>query len=400
MKKIYIYIFSIFFLFITNVNAVEDFEAGQAYQGFEVPVNEQWMVDRLSEQYPELEETDIFRIQTSFGTYYGAINNRGLPHGPGILSVSKDGVPTGTALEAEFKKGKLNDKDQFTLLGITDRVFEINNKGMMVAAKNRVFNNGFDLIANANFMIKASVSNLLRSRCNNATCERVHDNLENIINQDYSDNPIYLFIALENLLYDLLIEENENRYAWYRELDIRSGIPLEELRPFPIDPFLSLLGFNESVRYDAIKDRRRFYTRMTSSIAQILGHRGRRSIEDYMLELKNKGRTINADDPFHFSSMVLTNYLEDANEHRYRPWDNRPLSETQFEEFRLVNNFNFRKDKNEDVIQGKLNGKWYDLELNLESHRYQMTDSARRDFENNSGDRGSDGGSEGDGGGW
>ena len=52
MKKIYIYIFSIFLLFITNVNAVEDLEAGKAYQinvnFFEVPQNEQWMVDRLS----------------------------------------------------------------------------------------------------------------------------------------------------------------------------------------------------------------------------------------------------------------------------------------------------------------------------------------------------------------
>ena len=54
--------------------------------------------------------------------------------------------------------------------------------------------------------------------------------------------------------------------------------------------------------------------------------------------------------------------------------------------------FNFRKDKNEDVIQGKLDGKWYDLELNPDSLTYDMTASARRDFENNSGDRGTDGG--------
>ena len=149
MKKLYIYIFSIFLLFFTNVNSVEDFEKGEAYQivGFEVPANEQWMVNRLSQQYPNLEETDIFRIQTSFGTYYGAVNNRALPHGPGILSVSKDGIPTWTALEAEFKKGKLNDTDEFKLLGITDWVFDINNEDMMVAAKNRVFNNGFDLIS-------------------------------------------------------------------------------------------------------------------------------------------------------------------------------------------------------------------------------------------------------------
>ena len=70
MKKLYIYIFSIFLLFFTNVNSVEDFEVGEAYQivGFEVPANEQWMVNRLSQQYPNLEETDIYRIQTSFGT--------------------------------------------------------------------------------------------------------------------------------------------------------------------------------------------------------------------------------------------------------------------------------------------------------------------------------------------
>ena len=259
MKKIYIYIFSIFFLFITNVNAVEDFEAGQAYQlGFEVPANEQWMVDRLSEQYPELEETDIYRIQTSFGTYYGAINNRGLPHGPGILSVSKDGIPTGTALEAEFKKGKLNDTDEFKLLGITDRVFEINNEDMMVAAKNRVFNNGFDLIANVNNIVKANISKLLidGAQCNNDICERVYDRLENINNQDYSDNPIYLFIDLENLLYDILIAKDDTRYAWYRKLSNEDRYQRDYM-----NLFFSMLGFNETTR-NVARDNYNFYSRI------------------------------------------------------------------------------------------------------------------------------------------
>ena len=104
---------------------------------------------------------------------------------------------------------------------------------------------------------------------------------------------------------------------------------------------------------------------------------------------------IKKDNPLYFSNFVLNQYLNDRNENRYDENDYN-----QFEEFRFVNNFNFRKDENEDVIQGKLNGKWYDLELNPNSLTYRMTDSARRDFENNSGDRGSDGGSEGDGGGW
>ena len=52
----------------------------------------------------------------------------------------------------------------------------------------------------------------------NDICERVYDRLENINNQDYSDNPIYLFIDLENLLYDILIAKDDTRYAWYRKL--------------------------------------------------------------------------------------------------------------------------------------------------------------------------------------
>jgi hypothetical protein len=398
MKKIFVYIFSIFLLFITNVNSVEDFEAGQAYQlGFEVPANEQWMVDRLSEQYPELEDRDIYRIQTSFGTYYGAINNRGLPHGPGILSVSKDGIPTGTALEAEFKKGKLNDTDEFKLLGITDRVFEINNEDMMVAAKNRVFNNGFDLIANVNNIVKANISKLLidGAQCNNDICERVYDRLENINNQDYSDNPIYLFIDLENLLYDILIAKDDTRYAWYRKLSNEDRYQRDYM-----NLFFSMLGFNETTR-NVARDNYNFYSEISESISYLVGYGGYgfhdlTSFQSYVRNFVERDRNslfnyfIKKDNPLYFSNFVLNQYLNDRNENRYDENDYN-----QFEEFRFVNNFNFRKDENEDVIQGKLNGKWYDLELNPETMGYEMTASARRDFENNSGDRGSDGGGEG-----
>ncbi|MFL2893027.1 MAG: hypothetical protein ACJZ8F_06120 [Candidatus Pelagibacter sp.] len=387
MKKLYIYIFSIFLLFLTNVNSVEDFEKGEAYQlvRSEVPANEQWMVNRLSQQYPNLEETKIFRIQTSFGTYYGAINNRGLPHGPGILNVSKNGIPTGTALEAEFKKGKLNDTDEFKLLGITDRVFEINNEDMMVAAKNRVFNNGFDLIANVNNIVKANISKLLidGAQCNNDICERVYDRLENINNQDYSDNPIYLFIELENLLYDILIAKDDTRYAWYRKLSNEERFQ----RDF-MNIFFSMMGFNET-RRNVDRDNYNFYSEISESISYLVGYGGYgfddlTDFQSYVRNYVERDRNslfnyfIKKDNPLYFSNFVLNQYLDDKNENRYDENDYN-----QFEEFRFVNNFNFRKDENEDVIQGKLNGKWYDLELNPNSLTYRMTDSARRDFENN-----------------
>lgn len=390
MKKLYIYIFSIFLLFFTNVNSVEDFEVGEAYQivGFEVPANEQWMVNRLSQQYPNLEETDIYRIQTSFGTYYGAVNNRALPHGPGILSVSKDGIPTGTALEAEFKKGKLNDTDEFKLLGITDRVFEINNEDMMVAAKNRVFNNGFDLIANVNNIVKANISKLLidGAQCNNDICERVYDRLENINNQDYSDNPIYLFIELENLLYDILIAKDDTRYAWYRKLSNEDRYQRDYM-----NLFFSMLGFNETTR-NVARDNYNFYSEISESISYLVGYGtygfdDLTSFQSYMRNFVERDRNslfdyfIKKDNPLYFSNFVLNQYLNDRNENRYDENDYN-----QFEEFRFVNNFNFRKDENEDVIQGKLNGKWYDLELNPETMGYEMTASARRDFENNNSD--------------
>lgn len=390
MKKLYIYIFSIFLLFFTNVNSVEDFEVGEAYQivGFEVPANEQWMVNRLSQQYPNLEETDIYRIQTSFGTYYGAVNNRALPHGPGILSVSKDGIPTGTALEAEFKKGKLNDTDEFKLLGITDRVFEINNEDMMVAAKNRVFNNGFDLIANVNNIVKANISKLLidGAQCNNDICERVYDRLENINNQDYSDNPIYLFIDLENLLYDILIAKDDTRYAWYRKLSNEDRYQRDYM-----NLFFSMLGFNETTR-NVARDNYNFYSEISESISYLVqygtyGFHDLTSFQSYMRNFVERDRNslfdyfIKKDNPLYFSNFVLNQYLNDRNENRYSESD-----DIQFEEFRFVNNFNFRKNENEDVIQGKLNGKWYDLELNPETMGYEMTASARRDFENNNSD--------------
>jgi len=76
MKKLYIYVFSIFLLFLTNVNSVEDFEKGEAYQlvRSEVPANEQWMVNRLSQQYPNLEETEYDWV------YFVDISTKGTPN--------------------------------------------------------------------------------------------------------------------------------------------------------------------------------------------------------------------------------------------------------------------------------------------------------------------------------
>ena len=422
MKKIYIYIFSIFLLFITNVNAVEDFEVGEAYLvTFEVPENEQWMVDRLSQQYPELEITDTYRIQTSFGTYYGAVNNRALPHGPGILSVSKDGIPTGTALEAEFKKGKLNNTDEFTLLGIntSGEPFEF-SEGFQVEAKNRAFNNGFDLIADVNTLIKESASRAVNwgrhfyqtTGCM-GRCRELLNRLENIINQDYSGNRNQLFIELEDFLFDIMREKNvlQNIEDANNMRDVGS-ISDDAINVFGIWIMVNESNFlNEFATWETYKDTIDFYEQMSESIFMILGGSGIQWLEGYALirsqqtasDLNNfmtkidsyqqSGESVlfNIGDPLYFTNLVFNNYMD---------WQNTVTNNTtmkrsanlQFSEFRYVNNFNFRKNKNEDVIQGKLDGKWYDLELNPDSLTYDMTASARRDFENNSGDRGTDGG--------
>ena len=396
MKKLYIYIFSIFLLFFTNVNSVEDFEKGEAYQlvRSEVPANEQWMVNRLSQQYPNLEETDIFRIQTSFGTYYGAINNRGLPHGPGILSVSKDGVPTGTALEAEFKKGKLDHTDEFTLLGINNsgEPFEFNDEFQKVEAKNRAFNNGFDLIADVNTLIKESASRVVNwgrnydqtTSCMDA-CRDLLNRLENIINQDYSGNRNRLFIELEGLLYDIMREKNT-----LQNIDSVSQPTQNEFNLFGLWMLLNERQHLWPIAREVYGDTLNFYIQMSESIFMILGGGGLQTPSDFSSFMTNidsyqqsdESVLFNEGDPFYFTNLVFNNYMD---------WENtvgnnikiKQSANLQFSEYRYVNNFNFRKDKNEDVIQGKLGGKWYDLELNRERMAYEMTASARRDFENN-----------------
>ncbi len=396
MKKLYIYVFSIFLLFLTNVNSVEDFEKGEAYQlvRSEVPANEQWMVNRLSQQYPNLEETDIFRIQTSFGIYYGAINNRGLPHGPGILSVSKDGVPTGTALEAEFKKGKLDHTDEFTLLGINNsgEPFEFNDEFQKVEAKNRAFNNGFDLIADVNTLIKESASRAvnwgrnyaLTTACM-AACRDLLNRLENIINQDYSGNRNRLFIELEGLLYDIMREMNT-----LQNIDSVSQPTQDEVNLFGVWMLLNERQHLWPIAREYYRDTLNFYIQMSESIFMILGGGGLQTPSDFNSFMTNidsyqqsdESVLFNEGDPLYFTNLVFNNYMDWGN----TVGNNIIIKQTanlQFSEYRYVNNFNFRKDKNEDVIQGKLDGKWYDLELNRERMAYEMTASARRDFENN-----------------
>jgi hypothetical protein len=259
---------------------------------------------------------------------------------------------------------------------------------MMVAAKNRVFNNGFDLIANVNNLIKESISRLLMSQsCYTSACEVVYFKLENVNNFDFSDNPIHLMIELENILFDILVAKDVSLYNWQRELEI------DALRPAPIDPFLSLIGLLDRTRKNNLRNNFLFYRDISVSISNILGFDGiGTGIRAFLSGYKERDYSliIGMDDPLYFTNRVLNGHLRLRNENRYSESD-----DNQFEEFRIVNNFNFRKNENEDVIQGKLNEKWYDLELNPETMGYEMTASARRDFENNSGDRGSDGGGEG-----
>ena len=146
------------------------------------------------------------------------------------------------------------------------------------------------------------------------------------------------------------------------------------------------------------RDDYNFYSEISESIFYLVeygtyGFHNLTDFQSYMRNFVERDRNslfdyfIKTDNPLYFSNFVLNRYLENRTENQ-----NSESDDIQFEEFRFVNNFNFRKNENEDVIQGKLNGKWYDLELNPETMGYEMTASARRDFENNSGDRGTDGG--------
>ena len=137
-------------------------------------------------------------------------------------------------------------------------------------------------------------------------------------------------------------------------------------------------------------DTRNFYIQMSESIFMILGGGGLQTPSDFNSFMTNidsyqqsdESVLFNEGDPLYFTNLVFNNYMD---------WENtvgnniiiKQSANLQFSEYRYVNNFNFRKDKNEDVIQGKLGGKWYDLELNRERMAYEMTASARRDFENN-----------------
>ena len=79
MKKIFLSFFCVFILLINKTYA-------NPINSIEVPENEQWMLNAIK-QNTSLSDADIHRIEYSFGTYYGAVNEDGLPNGAGILGL-------------------------------------------------------------------------------------------------------------------------------------------------------------------------------------------------------------------------------------------------------------------------------------------------------------------------
>ena len=101
MNKI---ILSLILLILLTINANSETNVVKV-SNLDVPANEQWMVDRVLAENPDLKAADLSRVEFVAGTYYGQVNSSGVPNGHGILGTVNEEGSIDKGIESNFKKG-------------------------------------------------------------------------------------------------------------------------------------------------------------------------------------------------------------------------------------------------------------------------------------------------------
>ncbi len=174
MNKI---LLSLILLILLTINANSETNVVKV-SNFDVPANEQWMVDRVLAENPDLKAADLSRVEFVAGTYYGQVNSSGVPNGHGILGTVDEEGSIDKGIESNFKNGKIGENEEPTIVSSTG---ETQTGAVAVEFQNRAFNNGFD--------VRVGLSNTL---------------LDALTNPDYISNTIETleFLKKQKSTYD------------------------------------------------------------------------------------------------------------------------------------------------------------------------------------------------------
>tara|TARA_B100001093_G_scaffold6061_1_gene6090 strand:- start:587 stop:1804 length:1218 start_codon:yes stop_codon:yes gene_type:complete len=343
----------------------------------EVPQNEKWMVDRVLFQSPSLTEKDISRVEYSFGVYYGEINKSGVAQGEGILGLKDENNKTQVGIESLFKNGKL-DKIEQTIVSdgkISGDMIDL------IVGKNRAFNNGFQLKGNLPKLLDQQFVDLA-----NELNEDLEDQLFNSPEWKPSKNKAQEYLNKEwvamDLIYADLIEAQKIFNTMKEELTITKLKSVNAYLTSAITTFQNL-----NLQYEMIFPPKDLSKMSIVSIFRDSMIRGRMShLEEYVLELKQKKEIFDEKNLPILRALLFNTVIADDAQMNIAAEEflNR---EENFNDIRLLESFNMRKNIAEKSIEAKAdNGKWYDLEYVYidQTITLQLSEEGKKSYEKDS----------------
>ncbi len=347
MNKI---LLSLILLILLTINANSETNVVKV-SNFDVPANEQWMVDRVLAENPDLKAADLSRVEFVAGTYYGQVNSSGVPNGHGILGTVNEEGSIDKGIESNFKNGKIGENEEPTIVSSTG---ETQTGAVAVEFQNRAFNNGFD--------VRVGLSNTL---------------LDALTNPDYISNTIETLETIK--------EQKSTNYIIKKELQTLQDLyQVENIDLKSISSLIKELKktISEEISYteryiNFLKAEEEFMT-VFSQEPKNLGEIFALLMSDammmsamyqkHLIDLKDdliglKDVQLKVNDLLNFG--FLLNEPTDNDDELVSILLGIGQTDLKLDDIRFNVNINLRKDTTGGAIEGKINGKWYEIETEM-----------------------------------
>ena len=371
MNKI---LLSLILLILLTINANSETNVVKV-SNFDVPANEQWMVDRVLAENPDLKAADLSRVEFVAGTYYGQVNSSGVPNGHGILGTVDEEGSIDKGIESNFKNGKIGENEEPTIVSSTG---ETQTGAVAVEFQNRAFNNGFD--------VRVGLSNTL---------------LDALTNPDYISNTIETleFLKKQKSTYDynpFIIRELQTLQDLYQveniDLELISNL-IEKLKKTISEKISSTersifhdekrIEEQEKQKKERLEELGAVFSQEPKNLGEIFVFLMSDAMnidigddDEYELKMDKWRLDDRKDDLIGLKDVQLkVNDLLNFGFLLNEPTDNDDelvsillgigQTDLKLDDIRFNVNINLRKDTTGGAIEGKINGKWYEIETEM-----------------------------------
>ena len=349
----------------------------------DVPANEKWMLDRVLAENPDLKLADLYRVEFVAGTYYGQVNSSGVPNGHGILGTVDGEGSISKGIESNFKNGKIGKNEEPTIVSSTG---ETQTGAVAVEFQNRAFNNGFDVrvgLSNTLLDVLTSpeyISNTLETledlnKIYAYSYYRVAQGLQDLKDLYQVENIDLKLISnqikelkkyiSEQITYDERYVENTDKMIEEQEKKLEELGAIFSQQPRTMGDiftfmFTDLFGWNEQKEELHWTKERVEYEK-----------------EDL---IKMKDLQLRTNDLLDFG--FLLNEPTDNDDELVSILLGIGQTDLKLDDIRFNVNINLRKDTTGGAIEGKINGKWYEMVVEVDGTQIKLslTKKGKRDL--------------------